>query len=157
IDNISKLDRVAFVENPYVQGMGGLKSDDAVVVRLNFTGTMSDISHADLDLLNEAVEPARLAGADVKIGGITSMLLNQPEGGWQGGEGMVLGMVVLLLAFGSSLAGAIALLVSLWALASSCSVINFLASMFEIAPTARMVAAMLGIGAGIDYALFIVT
>lgn len=157
IDNISKLDRVAFVENPYVQGMGGLKSDDAVVVRLNFTGTMSDISHTDLDLLNEAVEPARLAGADVKIGGITSMLLNQPEGGWQEGAGIVLAMVVLLLAFGSYLAAGLPILVSLCALAISYSVIHFLASMFEIAPTAPMVAAMLGIGAGIDYALFIVT
>ena len=118
---------------------------------------MSDISHTDLDLLNEAVEPARLAGADVKIGGITSMLLNQPEGGWQEGAGIVLAMVVLLLAFGSYLAAGIPILVSLCALAISYSVIHFLASMFEIAPTAPMVAAMLGIGAGIDYALFIVT
>jgi RND superfamily putative drug exporter len=157
IDNISRLDRVAFVENPYVQGMGGLKSDDAVVVRLNYTGTMSDVSAADLDELNEAVEPARMAGADVKFGGIVSMILNQPKGGPQEGAGIVLAMVVLLLAFGSYLAAGIPILVSLCALAVSYSLIHFLASMFELAPTAPMVAAMLGIGAGIDYALFIVT
>ncbi|GAA0568405.1 MMPL family transporter [Actinomadura livida] len=157
IDNISRLDRVAFVENPYVQGMGGLKSDDAVVVRLNYVGTMSDVSKADLDELNEAVEPARMAGADVKFGGIVSMLLTQPEGGWQEGAGMLLAMVVLLLAFGSYFAAGIPILVSLCALAVSYSLIHFLASMFELAPTAPMAAAMLGIGAGIDYALFVVT
>ena len=85
------------------------------------------------------------------------MLLNQPEGGWQEGAGIVLAMVVLLLAFGSYLAAGLPILVSLCELAISYSVIHFLASMFEIAPTAPMVAAMLGIGAGIDYALFIVT
>ena len=157
IDNISDLDRVAFVENPYVQGMGGLKSDDAVVVRLNFTGTMGDVSTADLDLLNKAVEPARMAGVEVKFGGIVSMILNQPKSGPQEGAGILLAMLVLLLAFGSYLAAGIPILVSLCALAVSYSLIHFLASQFEIAPTAPMCAAMLGIGAGIDYALFIVT
>ncbi|MEU8798915.1 MMPL family transporter [Spirillospora sp. NPDC048819] len=157
IENISKLDRVAFTENPYVQGMGGLKSDDAVVVRLNFTGTMSDVSAADLDELNRAVAPARLAGVDVKFGGIVAMILNQPKGGPQEGVGIFLAMGVLLLAFGSYFAAGIPILVSLCALAVSYSLIHFLASLFQIAPTAPMVAAMLGIGAGIDYALFIVT
>src|SRR5690606_14701716 len=30
IENITRLDRVAFAENPYVTGMGGMKSHDAV-------------------------------------------------------------------------------------------------------------------------------
>jgi RND superfamily putative drug exporter len=47
--------------------------------------------------------------------------------------------------------------VSLGALAVSYSLIHFAAALFEVHPTAPLVAAMLGIGAGIDYALFIVT
>ncbi|NVI88114.1 MMPL family transporter [Actinomadura sp. BRA 177] len=157
IENIGKLKRVAFVENPYVPGMGGLKDDNAVVVRLNFTGTMSDVGHADLDALNRAVEPARLAGLDVKFGGIVAMILNQPKGGPQEGVGIVLALGVLLLAFGSYLAAGIPILVSLCGMVIAYSLIHFSASFFQIAPTAPMVAAMLGIGAGIDYALFIVT
>ncbi|MFF4239447.1 MMPL family transporter [Actinomadura geliboluensis] len=157
IENIGALKRVAFVENPYAHGMGGLKDDNAVVVRLNLTGTMSDISHADLDALNRAVEPARMAGLEVKFGGITAMILNQPKGGPQEGVGIVLALVVLLLAFGSYLAAGIPILVSLCGMAVAYSLIHFSASLFQIAPTAPMVAAMLGIGAGIDYALFIVT
>ncbi|NDU75458.1 MMPL family transporter [Actinomadura sp. DSM 109109] len=157
IENISRLDRVAFVENPYAQGMGGLKDDAAVVVRLNFTGTMSDVGHADLDALNRAVEPARMAGLEVKFGGIVAMILNQPKGGPQEGAGILLAMLVLLLAFGSFLAAGIPIVVSLCGMAVAYSLIHFLASEVQIAPTAPMVAAMLGIGAGIDYALFIVT
>ncbi|MGI5204549.1 MMPL family transporter [Spirillospora sp. CA-108201] len=157
IENIGELDRVAFVENPYAQGMGGLKDDAAVVVRLNFTGTMSDVGHADLDALNRAVEPARMAGLEVKFGGIVAMILNQPKGGPQEGVGILLAMLVLLLAFGSFLAAGIPIVVSLCGMAVAYSLIHFSASMFQIAPTAPMVAAMLGIGAGIDYALFIVT
>jgi RND superfamily putative drug exporter len=157
IDNVSRLDRVAFTENPYVRGMGGLKDDNAVVVRLNFAGTMSDVGHADLDALNRAVEPARMAGLEVRFGGIVAMILNQPKGGPQEGVGILLALVVLLLAFGSFLAAGIPILVSLCGMAVAYSLIHFSASMFQIAPTAPMVAAMLGIGAGIDYALFIVT
>jgi RND superfamily putative drug exporter len=157
VENIGKLKRVAFVENPYVPGMGGLKDDNAVVVRLNFTGTMSDVGHADLDALNRAVEPARLAGLEVKFGGIVAMILNQPKGGPQEGVGIVLALGVLLLAFGSYLAAGIPILVSLCGMIVAYSLIHFSASFFQIAPTAPMCAAMLGIGAGIDYALFIVT
>ncbi|WP_433229436.1 MMPL family transporter [Actinomadura formosensis] len=157
IENIAKLKRVAFVENPYAPGMGGLKDDNAVVVRLNFTGTMSDVGPADLDALNRAVEPARMAGLEVKFGGIVAMILNQPKGGPQEGVGIILALVVLLLAFGSFLAAGIPILVSLCGMAVAYSLIHFSASLFQIAPTAPMVAAMLGIGAGIDYALFIVT
>nr|BFE32857.1 MMPL family transporter [Actinomadura rugatobispora] len=157
IENITKLDRVAFAENPYVTGMGGMKSHDAVAIRVNFTGDMGDVSHADLDALDEAVEPARMAGLDVKFGGITAMLLNQPKGGPQEGAGIMLAMVVLLLAFGSYLAAGVPILISLCGMVVAYSVIHLAAGLFEVHPISPMVAAMLGIGAGIDYALFIVT
>ncbi|WP_192808778.1 MMPL family transporter [Actinomadura montaniterrae] len=157
IENIGKLDRVAFVQNPYVPGMGGLKDDKAVVVQLNFKGTMSELGAADLDRLHEAVEPARMTGLDVRFGGIAAMILNQPKSGPQEATGIVLALLVLLLAFGSFLAAGIPIVVSLCGLAVAYSLIHFGASLFQMAPTAPMVAAMLGLGAGIDYALFIVT
>ncbi|KAB2347907.1 MMPL family transporter [Actinomadura rudentiformis] len=157
IENLTALDRVAFAENPYIQGMGGMKSHDAVVIRVNLKGTMGDVSAADLDRFDEAVEPARMAGLDVKFGGIVAMILNQPKGGPQEGVGIMLAMLVLLLAFGSFLAAGIPILVSLCGMVVAYSVIHFAASAVEVHPTAPMVAAMLGIGAGIDYALFIVT
>ncbi|MFC9973692.1 MMPL family transporter [Spirillospora sp. NPDC127200] len=157
IENIARLDRVAFTENPYAQGQGGIKTARAVMIRVNLTGDMGDVGSADLDRLNTAVEPARMAGLDVRFGGIVAMILNQPKGGPQEGIGIALAMVVLLLAFGSYLAAGVPILVSLCGMAVAYSVIHLAAAHTEVHPTAPMVAAMLGIGAGIDYALFIVT
>ncbi|TNY36750.1 MMPL family transporter [Thermomonospora catenispora] len=157
IDNLARLDRTAYVENPYVPGMGGLKSHDAVAVRVSLKGTMSDISRADLEQFDRAVEPARMAGLDVEVGGIVAMLLNQPRGGAGEALGLMVALLVLLLAFGSYLAACVPIAASLCALAVSYSLIHYGASVLEIHPTAPMAAAMLGLGAGIDYALFIVT
>jgi RND superfamily putative drug exporter len=157
IDNVAKLDRVAFVENPYAPGMGGLKNGRAAVAYVHFKGTMRDVTSADLTKLEAATEQARKAGVDVRMGGIVSMLLNQPKSGPAEGAGVFLALLVLLLAFGSFLAAGIPIIVSLCGLAIAYSFIHFGASLTDVHPIAPLVAAMLGLGAGIDYALFIVT
>ncbi|MCW2900352.1 MAG: family transporter [Streptosporangiaceae bacterium] len=157
IDNLSKLDRVAYVNNPYGKGGGGLKNRDAVMVQVFLKGTMGDVGQSDLDSFQKAVDPARQAGVDVKFGGIAAMIINQPKSGPGEAAGLVLALVVLLIAFGSFLAAGIPIVVSLCGMAVAYSLIHFGASQFELHPTAPLVAAMLGLGAGIDYALFIVT
>jgi RND superfamily putative drug exporter len=157
IDNVAKLDRVAFVENPYAPGMGGLKNSRAVVAYVHFKGTMRDVAHADLTELEAATEQARKAGVDVRLGGIVSMILNQPKSGPAEGAGVFLALLVLLLAFGSFLAAGVPIIVSLCGLAIAYSFIHFGASLTDVHPIAPLVAVMLGLGAGIDYALFIVT
>jgi RND superfamily putative drug exporter len=157
IQNLSKLDRVGSVTNPYARGGGGLKNQDAVAVQVFFKGTMGDVDRSDLDSLERAVRPAAQAGLGVKFGGIAAMIINQPRAGAGEVFGLVLALIVLLLAFGSFLAAGLPIIISLCGLAVAYSLIHFGASLFELHPTAPLVAAMLGLGAGIDYALFIVT
>ena len=64
---------------------------------------------------------------------------------------------VATVAFGSYLATGVPIIVSLCAMAIAYSLVHFGASIGQVHPTAPMVAAMLGLGAGIDYALFVVT
>ena len=156
IKQVGQLPRVATVENPY-GGTGGVKGANAVVAVAHLKGTARDLAPADMRALEEATEPARLAGVDVDYGGIVSLILNQPKAGPEEGVGVVLALGVLLLAFGSFLAAGVPIVISLAALAVAYSLIHFGASLFQVHPTAPMVAAMLGLGAGIDYALFVVT
>ncbi len=156
IDQVGKLPRVATVENPYGH-TGGARGPDAVVAVAHFKGTARDLRSKDMNALQEAVEPAREAGVDVDFGGIAAMILNQPRAGAKEGVGVVLALGVLLLAFGSFLAAGVPIVVSLCGMAAAYSLIHFGASLFQVHPTAPMVAAMLGLGAGIDYALFVVT
>jgi putative drug exporter of the RND superfamily len=155
IKQIGRLRRVATVENPY-GNTGGIKGGNAVVAVAHFKGTVRDLGRDDMIALEEASEPARLAGVDVDYGGIVSMILNQPKAGPEEGAGLVLALGVLVLAFGSVLAAGVPIVVSLCALAVAYSLIHFGASLVQVHPTAPMVAAMLGLGAGIDYALFVV-
>jgi RND superfamily putative drug exporter len=156
IKQVGELPRVATVENPY-GGTGGAKGKNAVVAVAHLKGTARDLGPNDMRALEEATEPARLAGVDVDYGGIVSLILNQPKAGPEEGIGIVLALGVLLLAFGSFLAAGVPIVVSLAALAVAYSLIHFGASLVQVHPTAPMVAAMLGLGAGIDYALFVVT
>jgi putative drug exporter of the RND superfamily len=156
IKQIGELPRVATVENPY-GNTGGAKGPNAVVAVVHLKGTARDLGPSDMRALDEATEPARLAGVDVDYGGIVSLILNQPKAGPEEGIGVVLALGVLLLAFGSLLAAGVPIVVSLAVMAVAYSLIHFGASLFQVHPTAPMVAAMLGLGAGIDYALFVVT
>ncbi|MFL6056646.1 MAG: MMPL family transporter [Actinoallomurus sp.] len=156
IQQVGALPRVAIAENPY-GGTGGAKGKDAVVAVAHFKGTARDLSIDDLHALQEATEPARQAGVDVDFGGLAMTILNQPTAGPKEGVGVVLALGVLLFAFGSFLAAGVPIIVSLCAMVVAYSLIHFGASIWQVHPTAPMVAAMLGLGAGIDYALFVVT
>src|SRR3569833_758841 len=156
IKQVGQLPHKATVENPY-GGTGGIKGKNAVVAVAHLKGTARDLGPGDLRALEEAPEPARLAGVDDDNGGIVSLLLNQPKAGPEEGVGIVLALGVLLLAFGSFLAAGVPIVRALAALAVAYSLIHFGASLFQVHPPAPMVAAMLGLGAGIDYALFVVT
>ncbi len=156
IKQVGELPRVATVENPY-GGTGGAKGPNAVVAVAHLKGTVRDLKPKDMIALEEATEPAELAGVDVDYGGIVSLILNQPKAGPEEGAGIVLALGVLLLAFGSFLAAGVPIVISLAVMAVAYSLIHFGASFVQVHPTAPMVAAMLGLGAGIDYALFVVT
>jgi putative drug exporter of the RND superfamily len=156
IQQVAGLSRIAMAENPYGD-TGGAKGANAVVAVAHFKGTARDLRIDDLHALEEATEPARQAGVDVEFGGIATTILNQPKAGLKEGIGILLALAVLLFAFGSFLAAGVPIIVSLCAMAVAYSLIHFGASLWQVHPTAPMVAAMLGLGAGIDYALFVVT
>jgi putative drug exporter of the RND superfamily len=156
IDNLRKMPRAAMVENPYGK-TGGALGKNAVVAVVHFKGTARDVGPKDLAALQEATEPAREAGVDVRFGGIVSMILNQPTAGVKEAIGIVAAMLVLLLAFGSFFAAGVPIVVSLAVMVIAYSMIHFSASLMQVHPTSPEVAAMLGLGAGIDYSLFILT
>jgi RND superfamily putative drug exporter len=97
----------------------------------------------------------RDVGAEVVFGGAAA----QSESGPSGSEaiGLIAAMVVLLLAFGSLYAMVIPILTAVFALIFGLSVVGLLSAWMPIGTAAPVVAAMIGLGVGIDYALLIVT
>ena len=80
----------------------------------------------------------------------------QPEFGSEG-LGLIVAAFILLISFGSVLAMGLPILTAVVGLAIGTGIISLLSNVLEVPEFAPLVAAMIGIGVGIDYALLIVT
>jgi RND superfamily putative drug exporter len=80
---------------------------------------------------------------------------DEPGGGE--GVGVVIALVVLLVAFGSVIAAGIPIGTALFGVLIGMSLLGVLAGLTDVPEVSPMLATMIGLGVGIDYALFIVT
>ena len=71
--------------------------------------------------------------------------------------GLLAAIIILLLAFGSVVAMGLPIITALFALGVGLSLVTLGTHVFDTANFAPVLAAMIGLGVGIDYALFIVT
>ncbi len=81
----------------------------------------------------------------------------RPYGGPTEGVGVAAAAVVLLIAFGSLLAMGLPVLTAVLGIGAGLSLIALLGHIFPAPSFSPIVAAMIGLGVGVDYALFIVT
>ncbi len=105
--------------------------------------------------LIKLAEQARADGLRIELGG---GLIRNAEGGTSPElAGLVAGALILLVAFGSVVAAGLPLLIALFSLGISASLIGVLAILVDVPEWAPAVAGLIGIGVGIDYALLILT
>ncbi|MCX4756198.1 MMPL family transporter [Kitasatospora purpeofusca] len=95
-------------------------------------------------------------GLRVHLGGMT---VQQAEQGAIGSEaiGIAAAAVILVITFGSVVAAGLPMLTALGGLAVSATLLPVLAAIMPVPDWSTSLAAMLGIGVGIDYALLLVT
>ncbi len=79
-----------------------------------------------------------------------------PPGGTEA-VGLLAGIIILVIAFGSLLAMVMPMFIAIFSIVIGLGLIALLANVMEIASFTSLITAMIGIGVGIDYALFIVT
>ena len=92
----------------------------------------------------------------VRLGG---QLIQESERPALSGEGIGLlaAIIILLIAFGSVLAMAVPIVVAIAGIAVGLPIIGLLTHVYPLQSFATTLATMIGIGVGIDYALFVVT
>jgi putative drug exporter of the RND superfamily len=105
------------------------------------------------EAVEEAAEVARDAGVQTELGG--GLVAVEIEGNED--IGLIVAVIVLLFAFGSLIAMAVPIVTALFALALGLGGIGIMAYFVDTPVTSTMLASMIGLGVGIDYALFIVT
>jgi RND superfamily putative drug exporter len=149
-----------------LEGMGrGVTTDTA---RISRDGTIG-LARIPLDARSTEEVPAKTgerllelarstdgAGLRLELGGF---LIGNAEEGEASSEmvGLMVAAVVLLLTFGSLVAAGMPLAIALFGLGISSALGGILAAIIDVPDWAPAVAAMMGIGVGIDYALLIVT
>ena len=96
-------------------------------------------------------------GVELNLGGSAVDLAETPYGGASNGIGVGAAAIVLLIAFGSLLAMGLPIATALMGIGSGLSIIALLGHIFPAPSFSAIIAAMIGLGVGVDYALFIVT
>ncbi|GGS82445.1 MMPL family transporter [Streptomyces griseoviridis] len=154
VDELGDGSEVASVADPYE---GKTVSKDGTIA---YTSVKYDVSGMELeesskDALEDAAQQARDAGLTVEIGG--DALQAAPETGATEVIGIAVAAVVLVITFGSLVAAGLPLLTALIGVGIGVSSITALASALELGSTTSILAMMIGLAVGIDYALFIVS
>ena len=107
-------------------------------------------------LMNDATR-ASGHGVTFSLGGDVVDLAETPYGGPSNGIGVGAAMLVLLIAFGSLLAMGLPVATALFGIGGGLSLIALLGHIFPAPSFSPIVAALIGFGVGVDYALFILT
>ncbi|HVX34210.1 MAG TPA: MMPL family transporter [Solirubrobacterales bacterium] len=105
----------------------------------------------------DAAQPFEAAGGNASVGGYVGQQLSKPSTESSELIGLIAAVIILLFAFGTATAMMLPIVGALVGLACTLSVIKLLEHTFEVPGVAATLATMIGLGVGIDYALFIVT
>ena len=119
---------------------------------------MEELSPADLEALEDAIVDAREGSPlQIEMGGDLFFAFDEPETGTGEMIGLVAAVVILLVAFGSVIAMGLPIGMALFGLAVGISAMPLISYLIEIPSWTPQMASMIGLGVGIDYALFLVT
>ena len=154
---LAKLDNVTAVSSPY-EDEGSISPDGQIgfaVVTLDKQAF--DVPIESVDAIVEAVEDAGGDGLQVEAGGDAVRFSQQQEGGASEGIGLLAAIIVLLITFGSVVAMGLPVVTAVVALGTALSLVTLSTNVIDTADFAPALAAMIGLGVGIDYALFVVT
>ena len=124
---------------------------------VQFDAGTADLGMETRDALFETAAPAETAGVQVEYGGELPTVLKDRETGKSEMIGMVAALVILGITFTSVFAMALPVGVAAFGLLVGLSVVGLLSGLIEIPTVASRLATMIGLGVGIDYALFVLS
>jgi uncharacterized membrane protein YdfJ with MMPL/SSD domain len=158
---IKKQPHVYSVTNPLSSSgqTAGLLSKDKQTA---FAPVLMDVASSDLteeiaQNVVDAADPAKRAGIDVQAAGNIGTTLSTQESETSEVIGILVAMLILSLVLGSLVTMGMPILTAIVGLGAALSVVGLLGHVLAIPTSGPTLATMIGLGVGIDYALFLVT
>ena len=158
LNDLSDDNHVVGVVSPFSERGAFQVSKDGTVAYadIELDAVAQDIDLADSKALVDKVRAADGEGLQVEAGGQTAAIALQGEVGSEG-IGFLAAALILLVTFGSLVAMGLPLMTALFGIGIASALGAVMRNVVDVPDWAPSVAAMVGIGVGIDYALFIVT
>ncbi|WP_406121790.1 MMPL family transporter [Streptomyces sp. NBC_00989] len=159
LDRIASLPGVASVVSPYDgQGTGRISADGRTAyATVTFAHQAEDIDTSEARAVVSAAKAVETDGLQVELGGSAVALTEASSGHTAEIVGVAVAALVLFLAFGSLAASLLPIGTALVSVGTAYAAIVLLGHAMTVADFAPMLGMLIGLGVGIDYALFIVT
>ncbi|WAC69637.1 MMPL family transporter [Microbacterium sp. SL75] len=159
--DIGRLDFVEAVTGPYDARISGGISDDgrAAIIRIQFAGESTEVPAATKDALRDATTALGqelLSGSQAILGG-QLFATEIPGASLTEALGVLIAALVLMVTFRSFLVAGMPLATAILGVALSIGLIFIATGFATVSSTTPLLAVMLGLAVGIDYALFIVS
>jgi RND superfamily putative drug exporter len=156
-DRLDDLEReVARLDHVQSLRTAGVSDDGTVaLVVVQLDDTIEKVPTRSVEAITEVAADARADGLQVEAGGFAAQNAEAAEAGSEG-LGMIAALVILVIAFGAAVAAGLPLLIAITGLGVSLSTITLLSHVLMVPEWGAGLATMIGLGVGIDYALFIV-
>ena len=131
------------------------KTEGYIPVTLSVS--QGDLTKDEAQAVLDAAQPARDAGMKTAVGGYVGQKLSKPATEVSEAIGLGAAVIILLFAFGTATAMALPIITAILGLVSTLAVIRLVEQLTDVPSVSPTLATMIGLGVGIDYALFIVT
>ena len=156
---LARLPRVASVLGPFAAGAAGQVSPDGHIAYglVRFDASGDAIPDAAVSQVISHAQRAAGPGFAVQLGGTPVEKVEKPRFGSSEALGILAAVLILLMAFGSVIAMVLPIVTAIVAVATTFGLLDLLGHAVTVPSFAPELAALVGLGVGIDYALFVVT
>lgn len=155
---VASVGNVLAVISPYEPGIPSISPDGKIgFATVQFDVGGSEVPRHIVKELQSLREEAQRPGLQIELGGAAIQFVEQQELSGHEELGLIAAAFILLITFGSVIAMGLPLITAVFALGIGMSVLWLATHLFEVPATAPQLASMIGLGIGIDYALFILT
>ncbi len=156
VTRVRALPHVSSVTEPLASPMSISKDGRTAFAAVQYDRSTADLGRAAVDELF-ATAPAARSGLQVEYGGELPTVLKERETGPAEMIGIVAALIILFVTFRSAIAAAMPLVVAALGLVVGLSLVGLLGVLIDIPSVAPRLGMMIGLGVGIDYALFILS
>ncbi|MGO9882141.1 MAG: MMPL family transporter [Solirubrobacteraceae bacterium] len=158
LGRVAGLPHVTGVVSPFAPGQHAVSRDGTIgFATVNFDQRANALPKAAVDRVITTAETARSATLDVALGGQAIEQAQQASLGFATIVGIAAAILILLVSFGSFSAMWLPIATTLLGLGAGIGLIDLASQIVDMPSFASELALMIGLGVGVDYALFIVT